>query len=34
MDWIGAAHTGSCGCATLGILVMVAMEAGLEELEF
>jgi hypothetical protein len=34
MDWTGAAPTRSFGCALLGILVMVAMETGLGELEF
>lgn len=34
MDWIGAAHTRNYGYAMLGILAMVAMEIGLEELGF
>jgi len=34
MDWTGAAPTRNFGYVMLGILVMVAMEIGLEELEF
>lgn len=34
MDWIGAAHTRNYGYVMLGTLGMVAMEIGLEELEF
>uniref|UniRef100_A0A7N2R7A5 Calcineurin-like phosphoesterase domain-containing protein n=1 Tax=Quercus lobata TaxID=97700 RepID=A0A7N2R7A5_QUELO len=33
MDWIGAAPMRNSGSVLLGILVMVAMETGLEELE-
>ncbi|KAJ6967979.1 hypothetical protein NC653_036040 [Populus alba x Populus x berolinensis] len=34
MDWTGAAPTRNFGYVMLGILVMVAMEIGQEELEF
>lgn len=34
MVWTGAAPIRNCGCALLGILVMVAMETGLEEPEY
>ena len=34
MDWTGAAHTRSYGCAMLGILATVAMEIGQEALGF
>ena len=33
MDWTGAAPMRNSGSAMLGILVMVAMEPGLKELE-
>lgn len=33
MDWTGAALVKNCGYALQGILVTVAMETGIEELE-